>query len=77
MVLADMLNSQPSSLLLINCINTCCGNFYFMSIKYNTSLGILLSSSSYEAAGRLILLLVPVFNIYMQCLFSASSCNTA
>jgi hypothetical protein len=76
---ADMLDSQPGTLMLTDCIDTCRGNSSCKSINYETGLCVLFSSSADEAAGQLTPSQFPVFTIYVQknCLPSAASCDAA
>ena len=76
---ADMLDSQPGTLMLTDCIDTCRGNSSCKSINYETGLCVLFSSSADEDQGQLTPSQFPVFTIYVQknCLPSASSCDAA
>lgn len=76
---ADMLDSQPGTLMLTDCIDTCRGNSTCKSINYETGLCVLFSSSADEDQGQLTPSQFPVFTIYVQknCLPSASSCSAA
>ena len=78
-----MLDSQPGTLLLTDCIETCRGNSSCKSINFETGLCVLFSSSADEydnsAQMKLSKYQYPVFSIYVQknCLPSASSCDAA
>merc|ERR1719219_2362467 len=76
---ADMLDSQPGTLMLTDCIDTCRGNSSCKSINYETGLCVLFSSSADEEGGQLTPSQLPVFTIYVQknCLPSAASCDAA
>ena len=76
---ADMLDSQPGTLMLTDCIDTCRGNSSCKSINYETGLCVLFSSSADEDGGQLTPSQFPVFTIYVQknCLPSAASCDAA
>merc|ERR1719219_1831112 len=76
---ADMLDSQPGTLMLTDCIDTCRGNSSCKSINYETGLCVLFSSSADEEGGQLTPSQFPVFTIYVQknCLPSAASCDAA
>ena len=50
---ADMLDSQPGTLMLTDCIDTCRGNSSCKSINYETGLCVLFSSSADENQGSL------------------------
>ena len=75
----DMLDSQPGTLMLTDCIDTCRANSSCRSINYETGLCVLFSSSADQAAGQLTPSQFPVFTIYVQknCLPSASVCDAA
>ena len=74
-----MLDSQPGTLMLTDCIDTCRGNSSCKSINYETGLCVLFSSSADEEGGQLTPSQFPVFTIYVQknCLPSAASCDAA
>jgi len=76
---ADMLDSQPGTLMLTDCIDTCRGNSSCKSINYETGLCVLFSSSADENQGQLTPSQFPVFTIYVQknCLPSAATCDAA
>lgn len=76
---ADMLDSQPGTLMLTDCIDTCRGNSSCRSINYETGLCVLFSSSADANQGQLTPSQFPVFTIYVQknCLPSASVCDAA
>ena len=76
---ADMLDSQPGTLMLTDCIDTCRSNSSCKSINYETGLCVLFSSSADENAAQLTPSQFPVFTIYVQknCLPSAASCSAA
>ena len=48
---ADMLDSQPGTLMLTDCIDTCRANATCKSINYETGLCVLFASSADENAG--------------------------
>ena len=48
---ADMLDSQPGTLMLTDCIDTCRANASCRSINYETGLCVLFASSADENAG--------------------------
>lgn len=75
----DILDSQPGTLMLTDCIDTCRGNSSCKSINYETGLCVLFSSSAEEDQGQLTPSQFPVFTIYVQknCLPSAASCDAA
>merc|ERR1719228_2915873 len=74
-----MLDSQPGTLMLTDCIDTCRGNSSCKSINYETGLCVLFSSSADENKGQLTVSQFPVFTIYVQknCLQSAATCDAA
>jgi len=76
---ADMLDSQPGTLMLTDCIDICSGNSSCRSINYETGLCVLFSSSADDNQGQLTPSQFPVFTIYVQknCLPSASLCDAA
>lgn len=76
---ADMLDSQPGTLMLTDCIDTCRANSSCKSINYETGLCVLFSSSADENQGQLTPSQFPVFTIYVQknCLPSALTCDAA
>jgi len=76
---ADMLDSQPGTLMLTDCIDTCRSNSSCKSINYETGLCVLFSSSADENQGQLTPSQFPVFTIYVQknCLPSAATCDAA
>jgi len=76
---SDMLDSQPGTLMLTDCIETCRANTTCKSINYETGLCVLFSSSAEENAGQLTPSQFPVFTIYVQknCLPSADLCDAA
>jgi len=76
---ADMLDSQPGTLMLTTCIDKCKANSTCKSINYETGLCVLFASSADENAGELAPSQFPVFTIYVQknCFPSASLCNAA
>ena len=49
---ADMLDSQPGTLMLTDCIDKCRSNATCKSINYETGLCVLFASSADENAGR-------------------------
>lgn len=49
---SDMLDSQPGTLMLTDCIDTCAKNSSCKSINYETGLCVLFSSSADESAGK-------------------------
>lgn len=51
---ADMLDSQPGTLMLTDCIDKCRANATCKSINYETGLCVLFASSADENAGELI-----------------------
>jgi len=63
---ADMLDSQPGTLMLTDCIDTCRANSSCASINYETGLCVLFSSRASENAGQLTPSQFPVFTIYVQ-----------
>jgi len=76
---ADMLDSQPGTLMLTDCIDTCRRNSSCKSINYETGLCVLFASNADEGEGELTPSQFPVFTIYVQknCLPSASVCTNA
>lgn len=76
---ADMLDSQPGTLILNDCIETCRQNSSCKSINFETGLCVLFSSSADENKSQLTKSQYPVFTIYVQknCLPSAGSCDAA
>ena len=48
----DMLDSQPGTLMLTDCIDTCRANSTCKAINYETGLCVLFSSSATENQGR-------------------------
>ena len=50
---ADMLDSQPGTLMLTDCIDKCRANATCKSINYETGLCVLFASSADENAGKL------------------------
>lgn len=76
---ADMLDSQPGTLMLTDCIDTCRNNASCRSINYETGLCVLFSSSADQNGGQLTPSQFPVFTIYLQknCLPSAKLCDAA
>jgi len=76
---ADMLDSQPGTLILNDCIETCRQNSSCKSINFETGLCVLFSSSADENKSQLTKSQYPVFTIYVQknCLPSAASCDAA
>ena len=76
---ADMLDSQPGTLILNDCIETCRNNASCKSINFETGLCVLFSSSADDNKSQLTKSQYPVFTIYVQknCLASAASCNGA
>ena len=76
---ADMLDSQPGTLILNDCIETCRKNSSCKSINFETGLCVLFSSSADDNKSQLTKSQYPVFTIYVQknCLPSAASCNGA
>ena len=54
---ADMLDSQPGTLMLTDCIDKCRANATCKSINYETGLCVLFASSADENAGELISIL--------------------
>jgi len=76
---SDMLDSQPGTLMLTDCIATCARNSSCKSINYETGLCVLFSSSADDNSGELTPSQYPVFTIYLQktCLASAADCKAA
>jgi len=76
---ADMLDSQPGTLMLTDCIDTCRKNSSCQSINYETGLCVLFASNADGSAGELTPSQFPVFTIYVQknCMASASVCDAA
>ena len=74
-----MLDSQPGTLILNDCIETCRKNSSCKSINFETGLCVLFSSSADDNKGELTKSQYPVFTIYVQknCLPSAASCDAA
>ena len=54
---SDMLDSQPGTLMLTDCIDTCKKNSSCKSINYETGLCVLFSSNADEGQGRPLFLL--------------------
>ena len=50
---SDMLDSQPGTLMLTDCIDTCARNSSCKSINYETGLCVLFSSSADDSEGKL------------------------
>ena len=75
----DMLDSQPGTLILNDCIETCRANSSCKAINFETGLCVLFSSSADDNKSQLTKSQYPVFTIYVQknCLASAASCNAA
>ena len=75
----DMLDSQPGTLILNDCIETCRANSSCKAINFETGLCVLFSSSADDNKSQLTKSQYPVFTIYVQknCLASAASCNGA
>jgi len=76
---ADMLDSQPGTLMLTDCIDTCRANSSCQSINYETGLCVLFSSSADQNVGQLSQSQFPVFTLYVQknCLPSTPACDAA
>jgi len=76
---ADVLDSQPGTLMLTDCIDTCRANATCRSVTYETGLCVLFSSNADGNDGQLSPSQFPVFTIYAQktCLPSASNCDAA
>lgn len=76
---ADMLDSQPGTLMLTDCIDTCRQNSSCRSINYETGLCVLFSSNADDNDSQLTPSQFPVFTIYVQktCLPSAQRCQAA
>lgn len=76
---ADMLDSQPGTLMLTDCIDTCRQNSSCRSINYETGLCVLFASNADDGEGELTTSQFPVFTIYVQknCLPSAAVCTAA
>jgi len=76
---ADMLDSQPGTLMLTDCIDTCRKNSSCRSINYETGLCVLFASNADDGEGELTTSQFPVFTIYVQknCLPSAAVCTAA
>jgi hypothetical protein len=53
---SDMLDSQPGTLMLTDCIDTCRKNSSCKSINYETGLCVLFSSNADEGQGEIGLL---------------------
>ncbi len=51
---ADMLDSQPGTLMLTDCIDTCRKNASCKSINYETGLCVLFASNADDGAGKII-----------------------
>ncbi len=49
---ADMLDSQPGSLMLTDCIDTCARNSSCQAINYETGLCVMFSSSADQSNGE-------------------------
>lgn len=63
---ADMLDSQPGTLMLTDCIQTCRQNASCQSINYETGLCVLFSSNADSMPGALTTSQFPVFTLYVQ-----------
>ena len=50
---ADMLDSQPGTLMLTDCIDTCRKNASCKSINYETGLCVLFASNADDGAGKI------------------------
>jgi len=76
---SDMLDSQPGTLMLTDCIDTCQKNSSCRSINYETGLCVLFASNADDGEGELTPSQFPVFTIYVQknCLPSAAVCDAA
>ena len=74
-----MLDSQPGTIMLTDCIDTCRSNSSCRSINYETGLCVLFSSSADQNVGQLTPSQFPVFTIYVQknCLPGAGLCDAA
>ncbi|XP_066975682.1 uncharacterized protein [Macrobrachium rosenbergii] len=76
---ADMLDSQPGTLMLTDCIDMCRKNSSCMAVNYETGLCVLFSSNADMYPGALTSSQFPVFTLYVQknCLRNAPSCDRA
>lgn len=63
---ADMLDSQPGTLMLTDCIQACRQNSSCQSINYETGLCVLFSSNADSMPGALTTSQFPVFTLYVQ-----------
>jgi len=63
---ADMLDSQPGTLMLTDCIQTCRQNASCQAINYETGLCVLFSSNADAYPGALTTSQFPVFTLYVQ-----------
>lgn len=76
---ADMLDSQPGTLMLTDCIDMCRRNSSCMAVNYETGLCVLFSSNADMYPGALTSSQFPVFTLYVQknCLRDAPPCDRA
>ncbi|XP_076029180.1 uncharacterized protein LOC143018026 [Oratosquilla oratoria] len=76
---ADMLDTQPGTLMLTDCIDMCRKNKSCLSANYETGLCVLFSSNADMHPGALTDSQFPVFTLYVQknCFKSQESCNRA
>ncbi|XP_050714684.1 uncharacterized protein LOC126997559 [Eriocheir sinensis] len=76
---ADMLDSQPGTLMLTDCIDMCRRNRSCMAVNYETGLCVLFSSNADMYPGSLTSSQFPVFTLYVQknCLLNAPACDRA
>ncbi|KAL7647956.1 UNVERIFIED_CONTAM: hypothetical protein RMT77_001572 [Armadillidium vulgare] len=74
---ADMLDSQPGTLMLTDCIDMCRKNKSCMSVNYETGLCVLFASSADMHPGSLTSSQFPVFTLYVQktCLKGSDKCR--
>ena len=71
---ADMLDSQPGTLMLTDCIDTCRANSTCRSINYETGLCVLFSSNADQNDGEFIIIFssfnfyfLANFHIFLEC----------
>jgi len=76
---ADMLDSQPGTLMLTDCIDMCRRNRSCQAVNYETGLCVLFSSNADQYPGALTTSQFPVFTLYVQknCFRSTHDCDRA
>jgi len=76
---SDMLDSQPGTLMLTDCIDMCRNNRSCLSVNYETGLCVLFSSNADMYPGALTASQFPVFTLYVQknCFKANHNCDRA